>query len=1171
MRGLIRPSRLLTYAIAVAAALAVAVATAHGAPLPACTDHWAGATGGGAWETPANWDHGVPGSGSVACWDPGTVVTVSTGTQVADSVQGGELTVSAGSLTLGGAHDSSLSGLTITGGDFSGPSGQTLTLAGPFHWSGGQLNTGGGGLAIAQSGTHAFAIDGTNQAYMQGGSLSTGNPIAISNTSFITTNGPTLTTTSTLDLAPGEYSQNGGWLAPITAAGIVTTGDATVRNWSLHVTGNASSLGGDLGLPALAVDQGKSITVPAGDDLSVASGTLSGTVGGAGRYVQDAGTVTVPSGGQLSTADVSVPSGTLDVAPGSTYSASHATSVGSNGTLELGRSASTGDYSQTGGSLTGTGPLAVGGAFSWTAGQIGSSGSTAVNQTGGGAFSITGSSQAYLIGGQIHTTSPATITNLHFINTGGAALSTTKALTLGPGVYDANGGTSMPLSADGIVTTGDTTVKNWTTDLTGNSSSLGGNLTLPALNTDSGTTLTVPGGDALTVAAGSIAGTITGAGTYAQDAGTTSIVSGGELSTGDVSVPTGTLAVNAGSTYSVNHTTVGGGTLHLTHGSATGDYTETGGQLDGAGPLSVSGAFSWSQGQIDSTAVNQTGGGAFSITGTQQAYLIGGRLGTTSPVSITNPAFITASAATLTTSQAITLADGLSIPVNGGNNATFTAGGIGPNAGPSYGFGADSLVLTGGSTTVATGHALRSGTLTLQAGTLQDDGTIDDPLLTGGLLKGTGTVTRALDNEGGTVAPGDSPGTLTVDGDYTQGANGTLAVVANGTGAGQASQLAVQGATLAGTLAMQPSNAYASAAAVGDRIHVLRYTGTLTGAFDSVTSTPALAGGRSFAAQDDAANGLVDAVVSPPPAPGAGGTAPVIDGETVEGKTLHTSDGTWTNSPDSFAYQWQRCDAGGASCTDVAGATANTYTLTAADVGHTMRAVVTATNAGGHSAQTSAPSAKVTAKPQPAPAPTPTPSPTPTPAPTPAPAPAAVPLPLSCSGRPIVLLDVRTKGAKVLVAGLALPKYAGQKVTLTSVPKGQKVGSAVVQSDGTFQGLMPAPARKQLAKIRYVATIAGQHSLALRLTRKLVITGESASARSVVVRMRLAKGKKGQALTVTRQDSCTHQTLFKKVKLGKGGTFAVTLPRPAGKDAVAFYRAAGAGTASLPITVRAAG
>ena len=63
----------------------------------------------------------------------------------------------------------------------------------------------------------------------------------------------------------------------------------------------------------------------------------------------------------------------------------------------------------------------------------------------------------------------------------------------------------------------------------------------------------------------------------------------------------------------------------------------------------------------------------------------------------------------------------------------------------------------------------------------------------------------------------------------------------------------------------------------------------------------------------------------------------------------------------SYAYQWRRCDAAGANCVDIAGATGSTYDLTAADVGSTIRVIVTATNAGGSDSASSAASAPVTA------------------------------------------------------------------------------------------------------------------------------------------------------------------------------------------------------------------
>ena len=76
---------------------------------------------------------------------------------------------------------------------------------------------------------------------------------------------------------------------------------------------------------------------------------------------------------------------------------------------------------------------------------------------------------------------------------------------------------------------------------------------------------------------------------------------------------------------------------------------------------------------------------------------------------------------------------------------------------------------------------------------------------------------------------------------------------------------------------------------------------------------------------------------------------PTISGTPQVGQTLTANNGTWTNSPTSFAYQWLRCNVGGNSCVPVANGTQRTYTLVGADAGRTMRVRVTATNADGSS------------------------------------------------------------------------------------------------------------------------------------------------------------------------------------------------------------------------------
>ena len=94
-------------------------------------------------------------------------------------------------------------------------------------------------------------------------------------------------------------------------------------------------------------------------------------------------------------------------------------------------------------------------------------------------------------------------------------------------------------------------------------------------------------------------------------------------------------------------------------------------------------------------------------------------------------------------------------------------------------------------------------------------------------------------------------------------------------------------------------------------------------------------------------------------APPANTALPTITGTPTVGQTLTARDGTWTNSPTSFAYQWLRCNGGGNNCVKVANGTQKTYTLVGADAGRTMRVEVTATNADGSATARSAQTAVV--------------------------------------------------------------------------------------------------------------------------------------------------------------------------------------------------------------------
>ncbi len=102
-------------------------------------------------------------------------------------------------------------------------------------------------------------------------------------------------------------------------------------------------------------------------------------------------------------------------------------------------------------------------------------------------------------------------------------------------------------------------------------------------------------------------------------------------------------------------------------------------------------------------------------------------------------------------------------------------------------------------------------------------------------------------------------------------------------------------------------------------------------------------------------------VLARPPSPPVDLAKPKISGAAEEGKTLNASTGTWTEAPTSYVYQWELCGSSGGGCANIAQATSNTLGLTADEVGHKLRVVVHATNAGGTGEATSQATATVVA------------------------------------------------------------------------------------------------------------------------------------------------------------------------------------------------------------------
>jgi hypothetical protein len=108
--------------------------------------------------------------------------------------------------------------------------------------------------------------------------------------------------------------------------------------------------------------------------------------------------------------------------------------------------------------------------------------------------------------------------------------------------------------------------------------------------------------------------------------------------------------------------------------------------------------------------------------------------------------------------------------------------------------------------------------------------------------------------------------------------------------------------------------------------------------------------------------GVITLATDQIPEPPVSGAPPVISGSAEGGQTMTATPGRWSGTdPLDYEYQWQRCDAAGANCVDITGATDDAYELTAGDVGSTIVVIVTATNPFGSDSATSAPTAPIAA------------------------------------------------------------------------------------------------------------------------------------------------------------------------------------------------------------------
>jgi autotransporter-associated beta strand protein len=384
---------------------------------------------------------------------------------------------------------------------------------------------------------------------------------------------------------------------------------------------------------------------------------------------------------------------------------------------------------------------------------------------------------------------------------------------------------------------------------------LQGTLSPTALTIATGATLNVQNG-------GSITPNITDNGTFAVQR-LTAFTYGGVISgTGVVQqLGPGTTTLTGTNLYS-GGTQINGGILAVASdvnlGNAAGGLSFNGGTLQmGAGftssrtiTLNAGGGTFDTIGNIDT--LNGPIGGVGGMTVTGDGDLIIGGAGTYSgPTNINAGTALSAGAANVfSASSAYTVATGAVLNLNSFNqtigslagpgnvalgSAVLTAGADGTSSNYSGAIGG-----SGGVTKVGTGNWTLSGTnaytgaTNVNGGTLSVNGSIATSIAlnvnNGGTVGGTGILPTTNINAGGTLSPGNSPGTITIAGNLTFSTAATYLVQVSGATADRTNVTGT--AALAGTLQV----AYLTSPIFGQIYTILHADGGRSGTFSTVTS-----------------------------------------------------------------------------------------------------------------------------------------------------------------------------------------------------------------------------------------------------------------------------------------------------------------------------------------------
>ncbi|MEP9378736.1 autotransporter domain-containing protein [Aquabacter sp. CN5-332] len=558
---------------------------------------------------------------------------------------------------------------------------------------------------------------------------------------------------------------------------------------------------------------------------------LSGTNTYQGGTVLQAGTLSIAADANLGAASGALTFTGGELETTASFTSARAVVLTSNGLINVGEDTTltlTGSVSGAGGIVLGSGTLVLSGTNTYQGGttlfastlQVSSDANLGVASGGltfnGGTLATTASfSSARAItlnapttisgdpipGNGTFDTAAGTALTLSGVVSGAGALIKAGAGTLvlaGANTYTGtttiNSGT-LALSGAGSIAASSGVVANGTFDISGTSAGA----SIQGLTGSGAVTL---GGQTLTLsnASGTFSGIIGGSGGLTLSGGTQTL-SGANTYTGATTITGGTLALSGAGSIAASSGVVANGTFDIsgtTSGASIQSLSGTGGVALGGQTLTLTNASGTFSGVISGSGALVLAGGSQTLTGansyTGGTTVSSGMLVLGSSRAAGTGAISLAGGTTLGFASGISVANAIAL----GGNVTFDlASGSATASGALTGTGA--VTYTGGGLISLTGDSSAFAGTTTVDGTLSVNGTLGGSVnvLSGGTLKGNGTVGATTIASGGTIAPGNSIGTLTVNGPLTFASGSTYAVEINPQG--QSDRIAVTGsATLNG-------------------------------------------------------------------------------------------------------------------------------------------------------------------------------------------------------------------------------------------------------------------------------------------------------------------------------------------------------------------------------------